>query len=436
MVDTTKAPSAVPSNFMRNYTLFILTLVYAFNFIDRQILVIMQEAIKTELDLSDTQLGLLSGFSFALFYVSVGIPVAYWADRSNRRNIISLALTIWSGMTALSGLAQNYTQLLLARVGVGVGEAGGSPPAHSMISDMYEPKKRSTALAIYSAGLYLGVFFGYMFGGILSEAYGWRATFLIVGIPGIALAALLRFSVPEPVRGTFEKQDFEAKPGFLETFNAVMKLRSFPYFAFGCAMSAFVSYGTSNFMPSLMVRYHGMSPGDIGITLALTGGTGGMIGTFLGGYLTDKFGKKDVRWYLWLPGLTAVASIPFMMWAFNTDNTPLLLALYFFVSIGGTLYLAPSIATAHRLVHPRMRAMASAILFLILNLIGLGLGPLLVGALSDLLRDLYGSEQLRLALTIAASVALIKGYLFWQGGRKLPEDIAIVEGTENSNQPR
>ena len=428
MVESSGAPQNAPSKAMRNYTLFILTLVYAFNFIDRQILVIMQEAIKTDLGLSDTQLGLLSGFSFAIFYVSVGIPVAYWADRANRRNIIAYSLTIWSGMTALSGLAANYSQLLMARIGVGVGEAGGSPPAHSMISDMYPPKKRATALAIYTTGLYLGVVIGYMSGGLLSEAYGWRTTFFIVGLPGIALAILLRTTVKEPVRGVYETQDLEHKPGFLETLGAVFKLKSFPYFAFGCAMSGFVSYGTSNFMPSLMVRYHGMAPGNIGITLALTGGIGGMIGTFMGGYFTDIIGKKDVRWYLWLPGLTAVCSIPFMMWAFNTDNTQLMLILYFFVSIGGTLYLAPSIAVAHRLVHPRMRAMTSAILFLVLNLIGLGLGPLLVGALSDYLRYINGdTEQLRLALTIAASIALVKGYLFWQGGRKLPADIEQVE---------
>jgi len=428
MSETTGAQQKAPSNAMRNYTLFILTLVYAFNFIDRQILVIMQEAIKTELELSDTQLGLLSGFSFAIFYVSVGIPVAYWADRANRRNIIAYSLTIWSGMTALSGLATSYTQLLLARIGVGVGEAGGSPPAHSMISDMYSPKKRATALSIYSAGLYLGVVIGFGAGGILSEAYGWRNTFLIVGLPGVLLAVILRLTVPEPARGRFETHSDEAHPTFTETLRAVLALKSFRYFALGCAMSGFVSYGTSNFVPSLLVRYHGMAPGNIGITLALTAGVGGMIGTFLGGYLTDIFGKKDVRWYLWLPGLTAVIAIPFMMWAFQTDNTKLMLTLYFFVSIGGTLYLAPSIATAHRLVHPRMRAMTSAILFLVLNLIGLGLGPLLVGALSDYLRYVSGdTEQLRQALTIAAGIALVKGYFFWQGGNKLPEDLKRVE---------
>ena len=423
------ATQTVMSKSARNWALFILTIVYAFNFIDRQILVVMQGDIKAELGLSDTQLGLLTGFSFAIFYVSIGIPVASWADKANRRNIISLALTIWSGMTALSGFAQNYTQLLLARIGVGVGEAGGSPPAHSMISDMYEPAKRSTALAIYSAGLYLGVAIGYGAGGMISQEFGWRNTFFIVGIPGIILALILRLTVKEPPRGLFDKSSIQEKPSFRETLKALFELKSFPYFSFACAMSGFVSYGAGNFVPELMGRFHGMNKAEIGLALAATAGLGGMIGTFLGGYLTDRIGSKDDRWYLWLPGLTAVLAIPFMIWAFQTTNTELMLLLYFTVSVLGTLYLGPSIATTHRLIHPRMRAMSSAVLFFILNLIGLGLGPVAVGFLSDTLKAINGTEQLHNAMSIVACVALAKGYLFYLGGKKLPEDLARVEET-------
>ena len=207
------------------YGLFMLTLVYAFNFIDRQILVILQEPIKLEMGLSDAQLGLLSGFSFALVYITAGIPIAYWADRSNRRNIIAGSLTIWSGMTALSGLAQNYSQLLLARIGVGIGEAGGSPPAHSMISDYYPPAQRATALAIYSTGIYLGVAAGFLLGGVISQVYGWRTAFMAAGLPGVVLAVVLLLTVREPVRGRWESAPRAAyKPGLRETLTLLVML--------------------------------------------------------------------------------------------------------------------------------------------------------------------------------------------------------------------
>ncbi|WP_417461466.1 spinster family MFS transporter [Kordiimonas sp.] len=408
---------------VKTYTLLVLTIVYAFNFIDRQILVILQPLLKAELNLSDTQLGLLSGFSFAIFYTALGIPIARLADRHNRRNIIAIALTVWSGMTALSGMTQNFFQLLLARMGVGVGEAGGSPPAHSMISDMYEPRRRATALAIYSAGLYLGVMIGYSSGGILGELYGWRTTFFIVGIPGILLALLLRFTVKEPPRGLYDKGAEVAQPTIKDTFTYVLRLKSFPYIAFGCAMSAFVSYGTSNFMPGFMIRYHGISLSNIGVILGLLAGGGGMIGTFLGGYLTDKLGAKDPRWYLWLPGLSAVCAIPLALVTYHTGSREIMLATYFVVVVLSTFYLAPAIAVTHRLVSPRMRAMSSAILFFVLNLIGMGLGPVLVGAISDFELARTGMDGLRTALTIGTMIALVKGYLFFMAGRKLPEDL-------------
>ncbi|RMB13075.1 spinster family MFS transporter [Eilatimonas milleporae] len=422
MRDVVHGGAMAPPQRLRRYTLFILTIVYAFNFIDRQILVVMQELIKTDLGLNDTQLGMLSGLAFALFYTVIGIPVAWMSDRTNRRDIIALALAIWSGMTALSGLVQSFWQLAAARVGVGVGEAGCSPPAHSMISDLYEPKRRATALSIYSSGLYLGVLLGYLLGGFLSEAYGWRTTFLILGIPGVLLAVLLRLSVPEPVR-TLGGASEDTRPGFVESLHYVAGLKSFRYFALACAMSAFFSYGTGNFMASFLIRYHGFSVSEVGIALALTGGLGGMAGTFLGGYLTDRVGRRDARWYLWLPGISAVLAVPLALVAFNVEGTAIVLGTYLLAAILGTMYLAPSIAVAHRLVEPRMRAVASALLFFVLNLIGLGLGPLMVGGISDILREMTGRESLREALTIAVSIVLVKALLFWQGGRKLPEDL-------------
>lgn len=412
------------SSAVKYYTLAILTIVYTFNFIDRQILVILQPLIKEELGLSDTQLGLLSGFSFALFYTVLGIPIARLADRSNRRNIIAAALAIWSGMTAICGIAQNFVQLLMARIGVGVGEAGCSPPAHSMISDLFDEKKRATALAVYSAGVYIGVLVGYSAGGILGAAYGWRTTFLIVGLPGIILALILWLTVKEPPRGS---QPTGQKSTLRETAKDLMALKCFPYIAVGCALSAFVSYGTGNFMPSYLIRYHQVPLAEIGVLLGITGGGGGIIGTFLGGYLTDKLGKTDPRWYLWLPAITAVISFPLGAWAFNSNDVTTVLIAYFCFAVAGTLYLAPAIAVSHRLVSPTKRAMTSAVLFLVLNLIGLGLGPVLVGAISDIIRETSGNDGLRMSLTIGASVVFLKAYLFWQGGRRLPADIEATK---------
>ena len=240
----------------KRFVLVILTIVYAFNFIDRQILVILQEPIKADMNLSDAQLGLLSGFTFAVIYVTAGIPSAFWADRSNRRNIVAASLAVWSGMTAISGLVTSYTQLLMARVGVGLGEAGGSPPAHSMISDYYPPKQRATALSFYSSGIYVGILVGFAFGGVLAEMFGWRMAFLIVGIPGVVLAALLLLLVREPIRGRWDSAATNAqRPSFRDTLRVLRSRRSFWYVATGCALTSFISYGNGNFMPVFKIRF-------------------------------------------------------------------------------------------------------------------------------------------------------------------------------------
>lgn len=426
MSDSSKpAASTEMSQSAKYYALAILTIVYVFNFVDRQILVILQVPIREELGLNYTQLGLLTGIAFAALYTTLGIPIARLADRSNRRNIIAVSLTAWSAMTVACGFAQNYIQLLLARMGVGVGEAGGSPPAHSMISDMFTAEKRATALAIYSAGLYVGVMLGYFLGGYLGATFGWRQTFLIVGLPGVLLALVLWTTVKEPARQSASKSD--DSPGFKATMAHVWRLKTFPLLAFGSSVSAFISYGTGNLMPLYLQPYHDMTLREAGFWLALTAGVGGVVGTFLGGYLTDKIGKDDPRWYLWLPGITAVAAIPLAIFVFNSDNTPVMLGVYLIVAILSTMYLGPAIAVSHRLVDPRMRAMVSAILFFILNLIGLGLGPLVLGALADIIGHYKGADALREALTIGGCVAIIKGYLFWHAGKRLPQDLALIE---------
>lgn len=269
----------------RNYTLFILTTVYVFNFVDRQILVILQESIKQELNLSDTQLGLMSGFTFAIFYVSFGIPIARLADKGNRRNIIAVSLTIWSAMTALSGAAQNFIQLLLARIGVGIGEAGGSPPAHSIISDLFPAKKRATALAIYSTGISIGILIGFLLGGWIDQYFGWRTAFLVVGIPGILFALILRFTIKEPPRGLSEKGNaiVDQHHSMKDVFRLLREKRSFRYIALGAGLAAYVSYTATSWLPPFMARVHGMGSGEIGTWLSLIFGIGSGLGYFMGG---------------------------------------------------------------------------------------------------------------------------------------------------------
>ncbi|MDP4918310.1 MAG: MFS transporter [Haliea sp.] len=419
----TDQPDYSPS--YKRFVLVMLTIVYAFNFIDRQILVILQEPIKADMGLSDTQLGLLSGFSFALIYVTAGIPIAYWADRGNRRNIVSISLAVWSGMTAVSGFAQNYAQLLAARIGVGLGEAGGSPPSHSMISDYFPPEQRGRALSFYSTGIYVGILFGFMFGGMIAEAFGWRAAFLIVGIPGVLLAVMLRLTVQEPLRGRWETAADNAatKPTLKETLALLRGLPSFWLIAFGCSLMAFVSYGVGNFFPSFLIRSHGFSVAQVGMVLALVAGVGGAVGTYLGGYFGDRFGARDPRWYLWVPMIGSLVAFAPYLYVLLTDNVLHLLVILAVTNILTAMYLGPCIALSHALVPPNMRAFTSAILFFVLNMIGLGLGPFLTGLTSDLLAPRFGTDSLRYAMVIASCFGLVAIGLFYFGARQLPADL-------------
>ena len=423
-----------PSKKYRRYVLFLLTLVYALNFVDRQILVILSESIKADMDLSDSQLGLLTGFAFAIFYVSVGIPIARWADRGNRRNIVALAITVWSGMTALSGLSQNYWQLLMARIGVGVGEAGGSPPAHSIISDYYPVKERGRAMSIYSTGVYIGVLLGFLVGGWINHTYGWRMAFFAVGIPGFLVALLVRYTLKEPKRGQIDGVEETNPAGFSQTLNTIWKMKSFRWFTLAAGLTAFTSYGIGNFMPSFMIRSHGLDSMQVGIALAVTAGLGGAIGTFMGGMFADKLGQRDMRWYLWISAIPALLAVPFLLLGIFSDNTAIMLCLMFCYTLLGAFYLGPTIAISHTLVKPSMRAMASAVLFFILNLIGLGLGPLCVGLLSDALAASQGVDSLRYAIAIVSFMGLLAAACFALAARHLPGDLATSKRQQDSEQ--
>jgi predicted MFS family arabinose efflux permease len=410
------------------YTLVVLTIVYSFNFIDRQLLAILQEAIKADLGLSDGQLGLLTGFAFAAFYVIAGIPIARWADRANRRDIVALSLFLWSFMTAISGFVQNFTQLLLARIGVGVGEAGGSPPSHSIISDIFGPRERASAIGFYSMGVSIGILFGFLAGGWLNEFFGWRVAFLVVGAPGILLAVFVRMTVAEPVRGLNEqRQANDAPVPFMQVLSLLWSRRSFRHMAIGAGLNAFAGYSTSNWTASFMIRSHDMSTGELGTWLAMTIGLGGAVGVFCGGLLADRLGSRDQRWYMWLPALAGFICVPFMILIYLAPGAYAALLLGVVPGILFNVYLGNTIATTHGLVGLRMRALSSAILFLILNTIGLGLGPWTIGMLSDTLLPTLGQESLRYAmLYVLPAIMFWSACHFYLAARSLREDLAAA----------
>ena len=423
--DTTNTPYTQP--FYRYYVLAVLTVVYVFNFVDRQLLVILQEPIKAELNLSDTQLGLLTGFAFALFYVICGIPIARWADKGNRRTIIALALTIWSVMTAMCGLAANYTHLLLARVGVGVGEAGGSPPAHSMISDIFKPKNRALALSVYSIGIYIGILIGFAAGGFLADAFSWRLAFFVVGIPGVALALLVLLTVREPIRGWSEgdTKAIEPAPPIGDVARLLWSRISFRHIALAASMQAFIIYGIGNWLPSYFLRTYELDIGTIGAWMALTPGFGGGLGSFCGGWMADKFGAKDVRWYLWVPAILTSLLVPVQLAILLSGEVYFALIMTAPFHFLSAAYLGAVLAVSHNLVNGRMRAMTSAVLFFVLNLIGLGLGPVIVGFLSDVFTRNGMVAPLGTAMLICGTVAAIWSVTHYiLAANKVREDIA------------
>jgi MFS family permease len=415
------------SNLYRNYVLVMLTMVYVFNFIDRQLLVILQESIKKELHLSDTQLALLTGFAFAIFYVTLGIPIARIADKKSRRNTVAISLGLWSIMTACSGLARNFVQLLLARIGVGVGEAGGSPPAHAMISDYFPPQKRSTALSVYSAGIYVGVLTGFLMGGYLNQHLGWRTAFFVLGMPGILFSLLFYATVKEPQRGATDASAAAAyEPHSLgEVLKVLYSSKTFVFLALASALNVFCIYGLLNWTPSFLTRLHGMKSAQIGASLGLIYGIGGAIGSFAGGLLTDHFGKMDKRWYLKVPAYAIIISIPCVAGAIFLHDASFSLACLGLVALLQSMYLGPALAVSHSLVPASMRALTSAVFFMVINLIGLGFGPLVVGMISDLLKPALGVESLRWAMSITIVVSIASAILFFGTAKKLVVDLRL-----------
>jgi predicted MFS family arabinose efflux permease len=408
----------------RWYALGLLTLVFTSSHVDRQIMGMLLQPIKLELGATDTQMGFLVGLTFALFYATLGMPIAMLADRSNRRNIITGALVIWSGMTALCGYAANFAQLALARIGVGIGEAGSTPPSHSLIADLFPQETRGTAMGIFALGVNFGLLIAYLGGGLLSEMWGWRATFIAVGLPGLIIAVWFFFTVGEPVRGASEalKPTIEGQPPtFLETWRYMWRVRAMRHTCAGAALAGFTGYGFVLWMPTFLQRSYDMSPSETGYTLALMSGVVGGIGTFVAGKLVDVLAVRDERWRAWVVAAGKAFYVPFLVAFFMMDDFKWAMLVYLVPAFFGGFYLAPTFALIQGLADVRMRAVASSITLFILNIIGMGFGPQLVGIVSDLFAPAYGNESLRMSLLLLGVVNFWCAWHYWLAGRYLHE---------------
>lgn len=414
----------------RHYVLAILTLMYVVNYLDRQILAILLQPIKNEFQVSDTMLGLLAGPTFALFYATLGIPIARLADRGNRRNIIAVSLGLFSLMTVLCGLSARFWQLLVARIFTGVGEAGTGPSAQAIISDLYPPESRASAQSFYSAGLNIGLLIAFAIGGIIAQRYGWRAAFLAAGAPGLLLVFLVLFTMREPVRGHSEKL---VDRGEAASFGTVARFlwsqRSFRYIALGSAMSAFSGYGATAFIPAFLIRSHHMTVAEIGLLFAALAGVGGWIGTFLAGIIADRLGKRDVRWNVYVSIGAVFLAVPFAPVFYLASNTTIAILAAIVPTAMGAVFVGPSVTMVQALVPLRMRATAAALLLFILNIIGLGLGPQTVGFLSQILMPSLGTDSLRYALLIGPVAGLISAWCYWRSASTLAADLARVPAT-------
>ena len=419
----------------RTFVLILLTIVYGFNFIDRQIVGILAPFIQEDLGLTNTELGLLIGLAFAVFYTTVAIPIAWLADRYSRVHILSIALATWSGFTALTGMATNFIQIGLARMGVGIGEAGGSPTSHSIISDMYPKEERASALGVYSMGIPLGVMAAYFatasLMGASNDDVNWREIFIFLGLTGIALAIIVKLVIKEPVRGAMEFEDETEiiKHPFITSVKTLLAIPAWRAMCFGSAFGAFVSYSASAFQTKYLIA---LNPDfdfkTLVIILGVINGTTYAGGAFFGARLADRWGKKNVRAYGWLPAIAIIICLPITLfsWWVPTVEGHLLLTTLFLLFFG--TWLGPSFAIAQTLAPVNMRAMSTALFFFILNMISLGGGPTFTGWMIDIFNVNYDElESMRYAMSVTSLLLIPSMASFLLASRMLPGDWTKAE---------
>lgn len=437
------SPLTVPlvSDGYRKYAMVILLLVYTVNFLDRQVVTILAEPIKNELHIKDWQIGLMTGFAFAIFYTLLGLPIARMAESKNRVFIIAGSLSVWSLFTIACGMAGNFVQLIAARIGVGVGEAGCTPTSHSLIADYVPKEKRASALAFFSIGTPLGGLLGLTMGGVMADLYGWRTAFLLAGLPGLVLTLVVLATLREPRKrlvADAASAHVAGKGHFGITLKYLAGKRTFWLIAFAAATQAFIGYGNAPFTASFFFRNHtaevaelaahfGLkSAGFMGMALGLIGGTAGIISSWVGGWLADLAAKRDLRAYMSVPAIAAVISPVVYATAMLNPSAVGALATLVVPALLGSLWYGPVYASGQGLVPPHMRATAASILLFVINLIGLGLGPLAVGALSDFFAGPMGfgvANGIRYALICSSSCALIAFGLFWAARKSIREEM-------------
>lgn len=437
MADTTGAepqPQAAeakpPLVSAKTFTLLLLLVVYISNYADRQILNVLQVQIMEDLQIGNAAFGFLSGLSFALFYATLGIPIAMLADRISRKWILIASMTVWSVMTTLCGFAQGFWQLAAFRVGVGVGEAGGSPPSHSMISDLFSVTQRGTALAVYALGVPLGTALGNLVGGQVGGEWGWRAAFYVLGIPGLLLALYFAFAFKEPARGHVDGADVGGPaPGLGEVARFMLSQKSLVHTIIGATLITAVGYGGLAFTAKFLQFSHAMSLPEVANYLALQTGVVAAIGTFMGGYLADVLSRRNLGWSAWVVTAAIALSLPFSVGVYLSNDRPTVLWLMTVTILVGGLYLAPTFALVQNLVGVRMRATAAALLLFVINLVGLGVGPLAVGLIADAFVPIFDKDAVRYALFVFSILALWGAWHYWIAPRTLKEDLARAAAT-------
>lgn len=412
----------------KQYLLILLMVILAFNFVDRLILGIAMEDIKTELSLTDTQLGFLSGLAFTVFYSVMGIPIARWADRGNRVTIIALTTALWSAAVALCGAAGNYVQLLLIRMGVAVGEAGCIPPAHSLIAESFTRAERPRAVGIYTMGAPLSLVFGYFIAGWLNQLYGWRATFVIMGAPGLILAVIAWWTLREPRAQS--RATPPAQPAFMEIWGTLWSNITFRHMVLCFAVSFFFNYGMLQWQPAFFIRSYGMGTGEIGSWFALSYGASGLFGNYWGGVMASRYAAHNERLQLRAMAFGFAGYGIFSAGVYLAPNKYLAFAALAMATMSLTATNGPFLATVQTLVPSHLRAMSVAILYFIANLVGMGLGPLAAGALSDLMRPHLGDESLRYALLMLCPGFLWCMWHLWCASSSVRTDLSGQRGSE------